>query len=78
MAAAASRADGAAAKAAASAAAFDRNLDLVVQIGWASMEKFCYSNFLKVRGAGRRMGAGGGGGSAALALKAVQGCGLVP
>ncbi|KAG2451240.1 hypothetical protein HYH02_003847 [Chlamydomonas schloesseri] len=47
MAAAATRADGAAAKAAASAAAFDRNLDLVVQVGWASMEKFCYANFLK-------------------------------
>ncbi|GIL55049.1 hypothetical protein Vafri_10685 [Volvox africanus] len=47
MAAAATRADGPAAKAAASAAAFDRLLDVVVSIGWASMERFCHANFLQ-------------------------------
>lgn len=33
--------------AAASQAAFDANLDSVVQIGWANVEKFCYENFLQ-------------------------------
>ncbi|EFJ48478.1 hypothetical protein VOLCADRAFT_104659 [Volvox carteri f. nagariensis] len=47
MAAAATRADGPAAKAAASAAAFDRQLDVVVSIGWAWVERFCHANFLQ-------------------------------
>lgn len=48
MASAATRADSAAAKASAAANAFDSHLDVVVSIGWASIERFCHANFLQV------------------------------
>jgi hypothetical protein len=54
MAAAAARAQGPTSAAAASAAVFDAQLESVVDLGWASIEKFCYTNFLEVRDAPER------------------------
>lgn len=48
IAAAVGRASEPAAKAAAGAAAFDSQLDVVVRLGWAYVERFCHENMLQV------------------------------
>ncbi len=58
IAAAVGRASEPAAKAAAGAAAFDSQLDVVVRLGWAYVERFCHENLLQVGNKGSKPGKG--------------------